>query len=86
MYTIIISESAFKQLNKLQKPIVKKIELAINKLSENPRPIGVKKLKGIINEDLYRIRSGDYRIVYSIEDKVQIVDIRKIGHRKDIYK
>ncbi|MGQ0738021.1 MAG: type II toxin-antitoxin system RelE family toxin [Bacteroidota bacterium] len=48
-------------------------------------PGGVKKLKGE-KEDLYRIRSGDYRIIYSIEDKIRIVDIRKIGHRKDIYR
>jgi mRNA interferase RelE/StbE len=54
-------------------------------LAENPRPAGVKKLKGN-NEDLYRIRSGDYRVVYSIEDEIRVVDIRKIGHRKDIYR
>jgi len=57
----------------------------INGLAENPRPSGVKKLKGI-SEDLYRIRSGDYRVIYSISDQIRIVDIRKIGHRKDIYK
>jgi mRNA interferase RelE/StbE len=44
-----------------------------------------KKLKGN-NEDLYRIRSGDYRVVYSIKDEIRVVDIRKIGDRKDIYK
>jgi mRNA interferase RelE/StbE len=46
MYTIIISESAFKELKKIQKPYVKKIQLDIDALSENPRPIGNKKLKG----------------------------------------
>lgn len=85
MYQITISQSAFKELNRLSKGNIKKIEKAIDSLSDNPRPPGVKKLKGI-SEDLYRIRSGDYRVVYAIDDMIQIVDIRKIGHRKDIYK
>lgn len=85
MYKITISQSALKELHSLQKQAVKKIERAINSLAGNPRPAGVKKLKGN-NEDLYRIRSGDYRVVYSIEDEIRVVDIRKIGHRKDIYK
>lgn len=85
MYKIIISESALKQLSRLQKPVVKKIDASINGLSENPMPSGVKKLKGL-NEDLYRIRVGDYRIIYAIDDKVKIIDIRQVGHRKDIYR
>jgi mRNA interferase RelE/StbE len=85
MYQIIISESALKQLRKIQKPAVKKIGTAIDSLSENPRPVGNKKLKGT-QEGLYRIRIGDYRVIYAIEDKIQVVDIRQIGHRKDIYR
>ena len=85
MYKIIIRESAFKQLKKIQKPDAKRIESAINALSEIPRPIGFKKLKGFY-EDLYRIRIGDYRVIYTIEDKIQVIDVRQIGHRKDIYK
>jgi mRNA interferase RelE/StbE len=85
MYAITISQSALKELQRLQKPTVKKIERAITELANNPRPAGVKKLKGN-TEDLYRIRSGDYRVVYSIEDEIKVVDIRKIGHRKDIYR
>jgi mRNA interferase RelE/StbE len=85
MYQITISQSALKELHQLQKQTVKKIETAISALAEIPRPIGVKKLKGS-DEDLYRIRSGDYRVVYAIDDKIKIIDIRKAGHRKDIYK
>ena len=85
MFSIIISESALKQLAKLPKNAVKKIESSISELASNPRPVGVKKLKDS-REDLYRIRVGDYRVVYSIEDKIQVVDIRQIGHRKDIYR
>ncbi len=60
-----------------------KILRAILNLKNNPRPIGSKKLKG--NSENWRIRVGNYRIVYSIDDKISIVDIRKVGHRKDIY-
>ena len=76
MYKIIISESALKQLHRFPKPIVKKIQISVDKLTENPRPLGVKKLKGN-EEDLYRIRVGDYRVVYSIDDGIKIIDIRK---------
>ena len=85
MYTISIKPSALKEINKLSQPIIKKIGKAIDNLSKNPRPDGVKKLKGS-DEELYRIRIGDYRIVYSIEDEIKIIDILKVGHRKDIYK
>lgn len=54
-------------------------------LANNPRPIGSKKLKGA-SENLWRIRIGDYRVVYLIEDSIKIIEIRKIGHRKDIYR
>ncbi len=85
MYTISIKPSALKELSKLPKATVKKTEKAIDALALNPRPDGVKKLKGSA-EDLYRIRVGDYRIIYSIEDEIKIVDIIKIGHRKEIYR
>ena len=50
-----------------------------------PRPAGSKKLQGA-SENLWRIRTGDYRIIYAIEDTIKIIEIRKIGHRKDIYR
>jgi mRNA interferase RelE/StbE len=85
MYKITITQSALKELKQLQKPVVQKIEKLISGLAINPRPVGVKKLKGN-NEHIYRVRSGDFRVVYAIEDSVRIVEIRKIGHRKDIYR
>ena len=85
MYNITIKPSALKELGKLPKAAIKKTERAIDALAKEPRPLGVKKLKGI-DEDLYRIRVGDYRIIYSIEDEIKIIDILRIGHRKDIYK
>lgn len=58
----------------------------VGKLEFDPRPDGYKKLKGKINPALYRIRCGDYRIIYTIEDDVLIIVIIEIGHRKQIYR
>jgi mRNA interferase RelE/StbE len=85
MYKINISESALKQLHRLPKQAVKKIDAVIIKLGKNPRPPGVKKLKGM-SEDLYRIRVGDYRVIYSIEEIIKLIDVRQVGVRKDIYR
>ncbi|MDE3142746.1 MAG: type II toxin-antitoxin system RelE/ParE family toxin [Bacteroidota bacterium] len=85
MYKITFKDSASKELQRLSKSVIKKIVFSINELSENPRPNGVKKLKDS-NENLYRIRVGDYRIIYVIDDGIKIVNIRRIGHRKDIYR
>lgn len=85
MYKIIFKESANKEIQRLPKNIVRKVIAVINKLSENPRPSGYKKLEGQ-KEILYRVRTGDYRIVYLIEDEIKVVEIRKVGHRKDLYR
>ena len=84
MYKVVISRSAEKDLVKLPKKVLLPISNAIDALEEDPRPPGCKKLKGT-TESLWRIRVGDYRIIYAIADEVRIVDVRKVGHRKDIY-
>lgn len=84
MYGIVVSKSAAKDLQALPKTQVPKIVQAIDQLAENPRPPGCKKLKGQ-TEDFWRIRQGDYRIVYFISDTVQVVDIRRIRHRREAY-
>jgi mRNA interferase RelE/StbE len=63
---------------------VQKILDAISELAVNARPVGVKKLKGK-GENLWRLRVGDYRVIYLIDDSIHIVNIRKIGHRRDVY-
>ncbi len=83
-YRVVIAKKALKELSDLPKNSVKKIAKSIEALSENPRPAGCKKLKGE-EEILWRIRSGDYRVIYSIEDSIRIVEVRRIGHRKNIY-
>jgi mRNA interferase RelE/StbE len=81
-YTVVLSKKAQKQLDKLSDTIAQPLLKAIGKLQENPRPVGHKKLKG---RDGYRIRSGDYRIIYDIIDQQLIVNIITLGNRKDIY-
>lgn len=83
-YKVELKKSANKELAKLPKPTLKKVVLKLRTLEQEPRPTGCKKLKS--NEELWRVRVGDYRVVYTIDDGLLIVDIRKIRHRKDIYK
>lgn len=83
MYRVVVSKTAFKELYNLPADAVNRIVPAIKKLGEDPRPAGCKKLKG--PQDNWRIRIGDYRVIYSIDDVIRIVDVRGVGHRKDVY-
>jgi mRNA interferase RelE/StbE len=83
-YRIEIKSSAAKELEKLPRKMIPKVVTAINGLAENPRPQGVKKLVGF--EHTYRIRVGDYRVLYDIFEKKLIIEIIRIRHRKDVYK
>lgn len=82
-YKIEFKKTATKELNSLPNKEIKKILNTINQLIENPRPINSKKLSA---SERYRIRSGDYRILYEIKDQILIVYIIKIAHRKDVYR
>lgn len=84
-YRIQIVKRAFKELTALPQKANVQLVKAIDDLKEDPRPDGCKKLKGEA-EDIWRIRVGDYRILYTIEDAIKIVEIRKVGHRRDVYK
>lgn len=81
-YTVLITKKARKQLEKLPNDIANRLEVRILELSKDPRPPGCKKLGCF---ELYRVRVGNYRIVYDIEDDVLTVTVIKIGHRKNIY-
>jgi mRNA interferase RelE/StbE len=83
-YQIIIHKQAVKELSQLNRKLNQKIAQAIDALAQNPRPLGCKKLKAE-QDYLWRIRIGNYRVIYSIDATIKIVEIRKIGHRKDIY-
>jgi len=83
-YQVIIPKPVQKQLDDLHDDIFKRAIEKLDGLKENPRPIGCIKLKGFKNE--YRIRIGDYRIRYEINDQEKIVLMLHCKHRRDIYK
>lgn len=83
-YNIIIPKPVQKQLKQLSQEIYQRVTEKILQLSSEPRPIGVKKLQGFENE--YRIRIGDYRVRYEIDDKTLTVIIVSCRHRRNVYK
>ncbi len=83
-YSIFYKRSASNELLQLPASDALKIKTAINNLSDYPRPHGCKKLKGSLND--YRIRIGNYRVIYTIMNSMLIVTIIKIAHRKDVYR
>ena len=85
MYQIVIKPSARKELKKLPVFIATSIARKIDSLAKNPRPEGCKKLVNN-KEELWRVRIGDYRILYAIDDTIRIVDIHHVGNRREIYR
>ena len=81
-YQITIKKSVIKSLEKIQEPYYSNIKTALFNLADNPRPSGCKKLQG---RNGYRIRVGDFRIIYEIFDEVLVVEVIHFGHRKDVY-
>ena len=85
MYQILIKPAARKELKNLSPAVIKPVSAKIESLAKNPRPHGCKKI--VYNRfTLWRVRVGDYRILYAIDDTVKIVDIQHIGHRRDVYR
>ncbi len=82
-YQVVVSKQAARKIEKLTANVVQRIIPQILALADNPWPNGCKKLKG--SNDLYRIRVGDYRVVYSVEDTILVVDVRRVAHRRDVY-
>ena len=82
MFQIDWKEGALKQLDKLQPQISSRIFKKVEELSENPFSKDIKKLKG---EPAFRLRVGDYRIIFDIDMKNRIIYILRLGHRKNIY-
>ena len=82
-YKIFFKPSAAKELGKVPKKVLQKIVGRIKRLSINPRPSGCEKLS---DEEKYRIRQGNYRIVYLIENEKLFVIVVKVGHRRVVYK
>ena len=83
-YAITFAKSARKELEKLAPSAVARIFPKIEALARFPRPPHRQKLKG--NNALWRIRVGDYRVLYAIDDQRSVVDISSVGHRREVYR
>lgn len=83
-YAVTFSRPARKELEKLPPQLVERIFPKIESLAVEPRPTGCKKLKG--GQNLWRIRVGDYRVVYSLDDSRATVDIVAVRHRSEVYR
>jgi len=82
-YTILFARSARNELERLPSKFAMRILRRIERLALNPRPRGSRKLAGC--ENLWRIRVGEYRVIYAIDDSQRIVDISVVRHRRDAY-
>ena len=82
-YSVLIKRSATRELADLPIPDRRRVVAMIEGLAEDPRPRGCEKLSG---EEKYRLRQGDLRILYDIDDRETTVTIVKIGHRRDVYR
>ena len=84
MYEVHFAASAAREFRSLSRELKRRIGRAIDELSGDPRPPGVRKLVG--HESLYRIRVGQYRVVYDIDDQGRSIRITRIRHRREVYR
>lgn len=84
MYRVLLERAAVKDLSRLSSEIHARVIAAIQGLATNPRPPGCRKLAGSTND--WRIRVGDYRVVYEIADQIRIVRVNRVRHRREVYK
>ena len=82
-YSLEIKRSAQKELDALDDALFNRIDLKILALADNPRPAGCKKLRGYKNH--WRIRVGEWRVVYIIDDTATLVSVTRIAHRREVY-
>jgi mRNA interferase RelE/StbE len=82
-YRVVIQESASKALRKLDEQIRRRVAVAVDALADDPRPPGIKAVAG--EHGSYRIRVGDWRVLYEVDDDLRQVLIAKIGHRSTVY-
>lgn len=82
-YRIVFRRSVVQDLRPIPNRDLRKILATLESLAEEPRPSGIEKLSG---QDRYRVRQGNYRIIYEINDTDVVVVVVKVGHRKDVYR
>jgi len=83
-YAVTFARSARRELEELALPLSTRILSKIEDLANEPRPLGTRKVQG--NQNLWRIRVGDYRVIYSVNDGQRIVDVVKVRHRREAYR
>lgn len=84
MYRVLLERGAEKDLARLSSESHDRVVAAIRTLATNPRPPGCRKLAGTRND--WRIRVGDYRVIYEIADEIRIVRVNRVRHRRDVYR
>jgi mRNA interferase RelE/StbE len=82
-FQVILPRSVQKQLDRLANDVARRILVRLRELEDNPRPAGVKKLKG---RTAWRVRVGDYRIIYEIHDRELQIIVITVGHRREVYR
>lgn len=82
-YSLLIKRSAAKELEHLSAKDRRRIAAKVQALAAEPRPPGAERLSG---QEKYRIRQGDYRVVYAVDDSIETVTVVRIGHRRDVYR
>ena len=83
LYKIEWKSSAIRELRGLEKSVIRKILAEVEKLANNPHPIGSKKLRG--SKYSYRLKMGNYRVVYKVSSSVLTIEIIRVGHRREVY-
>ena len=83
-YTVRVRPKARQALARLDGPVRKAVAQVIDALAEDPRPPGVKPLRG--HRPYLRVRSGDYRVIYAVDDAARTVRVVVVGHRRDVYR
>ena len=82
-YRLLFTRSALREMERLPRPVLALLRPRLDELIQQPRPYGSQKLTGT---PYYRIRQGDYRVLYSVDDGARTVEIIKIGHRREVYR
>ena len=84
MYRVFLERTAERDLNRLSNSMHDRAIVAIQALAKNPRPAGCRKLTGTDND--WRIRVGDYRVIYEIADDIRVVRVNRARHRREVYR
>ena len=84
MYRVLLERAAERDLSQLSSRLHERVIAALQALKKNPRPPGCRKLTGTDND--WRIRVGDYRVVYEIDDRVRVLRVNRVRHRREVYR